>query len=33
VTKIGIDRFLKDYKGKYDLLFHNYQLAIRIKKI
>jgi predicted O-methyltransferase YrrM len=32
VTKKGIDRFLEEYKGKYDLLFSNYQLAIRILK-
>jgi predicted O-methyltransferase YrrM len=32
VTKIGIDRFLNEYIGKYDIVFQNYQLAIRIKK-
>ena len=32
VTKEGIDKFLNEYKGKYELLFSNYQLSIRIKK-
>lgn len=32
VTKDGIDRFLKEFEGKYEILFKNYQLAIRIKK-
>ena len=30
VTKKGIDKFLEEYKGKYELLFQNYQLAIRV---
>jgi len=29
-TKIGIDKFLDEYIGKYKLLFKNYQLAISI---
>jgi len=33
ITKTGIDRFLNEYKDNYELLFQNYQLAIRIKKI
>jgi predicted O-methyltransferase YrrM len=32
VTKKGIDRFLEENKGKYDLLLSNFQLAIRILK-
>jgi len=32
VTKLGIDRFLYEYKDNYELLFQSYQLAIRIKK-
>jgi hypothetical protein len=32
VTKVGVDKFLNEYKGKYELLFSNYQLSIRIKK-
>jgi hypothetical protein len=31
-TKGGIDRFLDEYKDKYELLFKRYQLAIRIIK-
>jgi len=31
VTRVGIDKFLEEYKGKYELLFQNWQLAIRIK--
>ncbi len=31
VTKIGIDKFLEEYKGKYELLFSAFQLAIRRK--
>lgn len=30
-TSIGIDKFLNDIENKYELLFKNYQLAIRIK--
>lgn len=30
VTKDGIDKFLEEYKGKYELIFKKYQLAIRI---
>lgn len=30
VTKIGIDKFLEEYKGKYELLLSNFQLAIRL---
>jgi predicted O-methyltransferase YrrM len=30
VTKNGIDRFLKEYIGKYTLLLKNYQLAVRV---
>ena len=30
VTKTGIDKFLNEYKGKYEILLQNYQLAIRI---
>jgi hypothetical protein len=29
VTKIGIDKFLDEYKGKYELLLSEFQLAIR----
>ena len=29
VTKIGVDKFLEEYKGKYELLFSEFQLAIR----
>jgi predicted O-methyltransferase YrrM len=29
-TKLGIDRFLNEYKGKFELIFKNYQLALRI---
>jgi predicted O-methyltransferase YrrM len=32
VTKGGIDRFLDEYTGKYELLLSNFQLAIRIIK-
>jgi predicted O-methyltransferase YrrM len=32
VTRKGIDKFLIEYKGKYDLLFSKFQLAIRIVK-
>ena len=32
VTKKGIDRFLTEYKGRYEILIHGYQLAIRIIK-
>ncbi len=32
ITKEGIDRFLVEYKGKYELLFSKVQLAIRIIK-
>lgn len=32
VTKKGIDRFLEEYKDKYELLFSGYQLCIRIIK-
>ena len=31
-TKQGIDKFLEEYKGKYELLLKHYQLAIRILK-
>jgi len=31
-TKEGIDKFLLEYINQYELLFQNYQLAIRIKK-
>jgi predicted O-methyltransferase YrrM len=31
ITSIGIDKFLKEIEGKYELIFKNYQLAIRIK--
>jgi len=30
VTKPGIDKFLNEYKGKYEILLENYQIAIRI---
>lgn len=30
ITAEGIDKFLKEYDGKYELLFKNYQLAIRV---
>lgn len=30
ITKIGIDKFLDEYKGKYEILFQNVQLGIRI---
>lgn len=30
-TAEGIDRFLGEHAGKYDLLFKNWQLAIRVK--
>ena len=30
ITKDGIDKFLKEYDGKYILLIKNYQLGIRI---
>jgi len=29
VTKIGVDKFLEEYKGKYELLLSDFQLAIR----
>ena len=32
VTKKGVDRFLEEYKDKYELLISKYQLAIRIIK-
>jgi predicted O-methyltransferase YrrM len=32
VTKTGIDKFLEEYRGRYELLFQNFQLAIRIIK-
>ena len=32
VTKKGIDKFLTEYKGRYELLINGYQLAIRIIK-
>ena len=32
VTKKGVDRFLDEYKGTYELLISKYQLAIRIIK-
>ena len=32
VTKKGIDKFLEEYKNKYELLFSNDQLAVRIIK-
>jgi predicted O-methyltransferase YrrM len=32
VTKKGIDRFLEEYMGRYELIFSRYQLAIRIIK-
>jgi hypothetical protein len=32
VTKKGVDRFLEEYKDKYELLFSGYQLSIRIIK-
>jgi predicted O-methyltransferase YrrM len=30
-TKVGIDAFLTGFEGKYDLLFSNYQLAVKKK--
>ena len=33
VTRHGIDRFLEEYKGKYELLFQNWQLAIRVHNV
>ena len=30
VTKPGIDKFLIEYKGQYEILLQNYQLAIRV---
>lgn len=30
-TKVGIDAFLAGFEGKYDLLFSNYQLAVKKK--
>ena len=30
-TKIGLDGFLQAFKGKYDLVLQNYQLAVRKK--
>jgi len=30
VTKTGIDKFLNEYKGKYEILIQNFQIAIRI---
>lgn len=30
-TQVGIDAFLAGFKGKYDLLFSNYQLAVQKK--
>jgi predicted O-methyltransferase YrrM len=32
VTKIGIDKFLLEYKGQYELLIKDSQVAIRIIK-
>ena len=32
ITKLGVDRFLEEYKGRYELLISNWQLAIRIIK-
>ncbi len=29
ITKIGIDRFLAEYEGKYEIVLQNYQIAIR----
>ena len=29
-TQLGIDKFLAEYSGKYELLLKNYQLAIRV---
>jgi predicted O-methyltransferase YrrM len=29
-TQLGIDKFLSEYSGKYELLLKNYQLAIRL---
>lgn len=31
-TQLGIDKFLSEYSGKYELLLKNYQLAIRLLK-
>jgi predicted O-methyltransferase YrrM len=30
-TKVGVDAFLAGFEGKYDLLFSNYQLAVKKK--
>jgi hypothetical protein len=30
ITAKGIDKFLDEYEGKYELLFKNYQLAVRV---
>jgi predicted O-methyltransferase YrrM len=30
VTAIGIDKFLEEYNGRYELIFKRYQLAIRV---
>ena len=32
ITKKGIDKFLYEYRGKYELLFSKFQLAVRIIK-
>jgi len=32
ITKDGIDKFLDEYNGKYELLFKKYQAAIKVKK-
>jgi len=32
VTKYGIDKFLTEYEGKFELLLKTYQLAVRVNK-
>jgi predicted O-methyltransferase YrrM len=33
ITQEGIDKFLSEYDGKYELLFKNYQVAVKVKKL
>ena len=33
ITQHGIDKFLQEYNGKYELLFKDYQAAIKVKKV
>jgi hypothetical protein len=32
ITRDGIDKFLQEYEGKYEILFKEYQAAIKVKK-